>query len=81
MSTLTDVAVSCENGALCNSTVASTCTIEFLTELGDVPLVSASVSNIDSIAVSEFQVSEEAIGGGSGVRHKKGREGEESESE
>ncbi|CAM9423706.1 unnamed protein product [Ectocarpus sp. 12 AP-2014] len=55
LSTLTDVAVSCGNGALCNSTVASTCTIEFLTELGDVPLVSASVSNIDSIAVSEFQ--------------------------
>ncbi|CAM9365235.1 unnamed protein product, partial [Hapterophycus canaliculatus] len=53
LSTLTDVAVSCDHGMLCNNTVASTCSVEFLTELGDVPLVSASFSNVDSVTVSE----------------------------
>lgn len=56
LSTLTDVTVTCDYGVLCNATAASTCSVEFLTELGDVPLVSASVSNVDSLSITEYQV-------------------------
>lgn len=56
MSTLTDVGVTCDYGILCNATTASACTVEFFTELGDVPLISASTSSVDSIEISEYQV-------------------------
>lgn len=56
LSTLTDVAVSCDTGFLCADGTASTCTVEFLTELGDVPMISHSVSNVDSVTIVEFQV-------------------------
>lgn len=56
LSTLIDVSVGCDTGLLCNDTRPSTCTVEFLTELGDVPLISASVTSIDSLAISEYQV-------------------------
>lgn len=55
LSTLTNIGVECDTGLLC-STTASTCTVEFFTELGDVPLMSASTSNIDSLDVTELQV-------------------------
>lgn len=57
LSTLTDVGVTCDTGMLCNGTAVSTCYVEFLTELADVPLISSSVSNIDSLTVTEYQVS------------------------
>lgn len=56
LSTLTDVSVACDYGVLCNSTVASTCSVEFLTELGDVPLISATKTNVNSVSVTEYQV-------------------------
>lgn len=56
LSTVIDVSVSCDTGLLCNGTVTSTCALEFLTEMGDVPLVSATASNIDSLAITEYQV-------------------------
>ncbi|CAM9140099.1 unnamed protein product, partial [Discosporangium mesarthrocarpum] len=54
LSTLIDVSVSCDTGSLCSNNT-STCTIEFLTELGDVPLISATTSDVDSVSISEFQ--------------------------
>lgn len=57
LSTITDVTVSCDGAALCGLQTASTCTVEFLTELGDVPIISHSVSNVDSVTITEFQVS------------------------
>lgn len=57
LSTLIDVSVSCDTGLLCSGATASICSVEFLTELGDVPLVSVSASNIDSIDVTEYQAS------------------------
>lgn len=57
LSTVIDVTVGCNNGQLCNTTETSTCTVEFLTELGDVPLISASVSNMDSLVITEYQAS------------------------
>ena len=56
LSTLTDVTVSCDTGLLCDTAAASLCTVEFLTELGDVPMISRSVSNVDSVTIAEFQV-------------------------
>lgn len=56
LSTITDVTVSCDGAPLCGDP-ASTCTVEFLTELGDVPIISHSVSNVDSVTITEFQVS------------------------
>ena len=63
LTTLRDVSVACDNGVLCSSTVASTCSVEFLTELADVPLVSVSIRNVDSISVTENQVGRGAHGG------------------
>lgn len=56
LSTLIDVSVSCDTGLMCNGTATSTCSVEFLTELGDVPLISSSTSNIDSLSITEYQV-------------------------
>lgn len=55
--TVTDVSVTCDFGVLCNTASATTCAVEFLTELGDVPPISASVSNVDFVFISEYQVS------------------------
>lgn len=57
LSTLINVAVKCDTGVLCNTTQPSLCTVEFLTELGDVPLISASTSNIDQLNIAEYQAS------------------------
>lgn len=56
--TLTDVTVSCDTGFLCDTAASSLCTVEFLTELGDVPMISYSVSNVDSVTITESQVSQ-----------------------
>lgn len=56
LSTLTEISVACDYGVLCNSTVASTCSVEFLTELGDVPLISVTKTNVNSVIVTEYQV-------------------------
>eukprot|EP00752_Nemacystus_decipiens_P007656 g6844.t1 len=56
LSTLTDVTVSCDTGVLCGAAAASPlCAVEFLTELGDVPMISHSVSNVDSVTITELQ--------------------------
>lgn len=55
-----DVTVSCgDTGLMCDNgdDADHACTIEFLTELGDVPLISASTTNVDSVVITESQVS------------------------
>ncbi|CAM9423451.1 unnamed protein product, partial [Choristocarpus tenellus] len=54
LSTLTDVSVSCDTGVFCSNTT-STCLVEFLTELGNVPLISVSVTDVDTVDIFEYQ--------------------------